>query len=221
MLWLRRLGAPRVLTAPMLVRIVDSLRPGISRRTVSNLAAEMVKDGRLEKVRRGLYLNLWIAEPPSIAEAAQYVRSGAIVSLHTVLGDAGVLNNYTHDVWCVVPLMRGVPQTSLRSVHLEDGRMFVFHGIPEMRLFGPKREHLLDTVLYPRATLEAALCHWIYLWQSPRSSFTKLPFDLDLEDVDLKRAERIARAMGIAKAFAAWYQNADLHYEQGVGPLGF
>ena len=218
---LQRHDAPRVLTAPMLVRLADSERPGVSRGAVTLLAKELCEDGDLGRAARGLYLIRRLPVPACIAEAAPYIRRGAIVSLHSVLGDAGVLNNYTHDVWCVVP-MSGRNTTSLRPSEGANGVSFVFRGIREERLFAPARSDLLADEPYPRATIEAALCHWLYLWKMPQSDMGKLPGDLDLEGFDVERATRIAEAMGIQDAFGDWLASADFDYEQDVAPgLGF
>ena len=218
---LRSPDAPRVLTVPMLVRIADEERPGTSRAAVTLIAKALDEDGDIRKVSRGLYLNRCLAEPTPIAEAASFIRKGAIVSLHTVLGDAGVLNNYTHDVWSVIPLS-AESTTSQRHAETTDRTSFFFRGIHRDRLFAPSREDLFADVPYQRATIEAALCHWVYLWKSPWSAIGKLPGDLDLETFDMERATRIADAMGISMAFQEWADSADFDYEQDVAPgLGF
>lgn len=217
---LKQPGAPRVLTTPMLARLASQAREGVSRGAVALAVRRLEEDGDLRKVSRGLYLNRCLVPPAAPAEAVAYLRRGAVVSLHSVLGDAGILNNYTNDVWCVVPIQD--PPVSVRSVTAADGTRFHFRGIRAERLFAPDRKDLFAAAPYPRATSEAALCHWLYLWHQPRSGLGPLPQDLDLEELDLARAERIASAMGIEATFTAWRDTVDLDYEQDVSPgLGF
>jgi hypothetical protein len=214
--------APRVLTAAMLVRLAEAERPGTGRATVTGLVKRMETDGALRKVTRGVYLNRCMEPPAAEAEAAEFLRRGAIVSLHTVLGDAGVLNNYTHDVWCVVPLIAKEAAPSLRTVRVQDDVAFVFHGISEERLFAPARDDLMAEVPYPRATPEAAICHWLYLSQTPRSPLKLPPRDVDLDGVDMDRVHRIAAAMDVKPELGEWLATLDREYEQGVAPgLGF
>lgn len=218
---LRQLDAPRVLTAPALAMLAEQARPGTGRSSVIAMSAAFEADGDLMRVHRGIYLNRCLQEPASVAEAASYLRRGAIVSLHTVLGDSGVLNNYTHDVWCVVPFTR-TESPSQRPIELEDGTRFLFRGIPEAKLLAPDAVDLMAPVSYPRATNEAAICHWLYLWTSRHSEFGRLPGDLDLDGVDLDRAERVAEVMGVGDVFREWARDARVDYEQEVAPgLGF
>jgi hypothetical protein len=218
---LRRLDAPRVLTAPALAALAEEARPGSARSAVIAMAAAFEADGDLRRVHRGIYLNRCLQEPASVAEAAPYLRRGAIVSLHTVLGDAGVLNNYTHDIWCVVPFSRA-DSPSQRPVELEDGTRFLFRGIPESKLFAAGPVDYLAPVSYPRATNEAALCHWLYLSTSRHSDLGKLPGDLDLDGVDMERVERVAESMGIGEVYRDWARDAEVDFEQAVAPgLGF
>ncbi|MBK6295855.1 MAG: hypothetical protein IPF55_17485 [Rhodoferax sp.] len=51
-----------------------------------------------------------------------------------------------------------------------------------------------------------ALCDWLYLGQSPRSTLRTPPLDMDYDKFSQTRLRRIAGAMGITDAFAAWRQ---------------
>ena len=78
---------PRVLSSLELERIASTTRPGIARATLFKWIKRLVSAGRLVAVSRGLYLNRMASPLVTAAEAAQYIRSGAIVSMHSVLGE--------------------------------------------------------------------------------------------------------------------------------------
>ena len=68
---------------------------------------------------RGLYLNQLAAPRPAAAEAAGFIRTRAIVSLQTVLGEAGVTNNFSDVVTSVLPHEPG-HVSSVRPVRAAD-----------------------------------------------------------------------------------------------------
>jgi hypothetical protein len=206
---LRQVGGPRVLTVPVLIDLAETIRPGVSRSTVAENTAKLTDDGDLIKVTRGLWLNHCLREPAPYAEAAPYIRRGAIVSLHTVLGDSGVLHNYTHNVHCVIPQSAG-STTSLEPFASDNGTSFEFIGMPEHMLAAPDPADMFAPVHYQRATNEAALCHYLFI-------YGKLPFDLDLDGFDMDRAGRIAEAMGISEAFQAWAEAANFDFDKMDG----
>jgi len=118
-----------------------------------------------------------------------------------VLGDSGVWNNYTPWVTAVVPLSRRYATPSLGRRDTVDGT-FVF---PESILeAGREDDRLTAGITYRRATPEAALLHWLYLSESPRSGMSAPPTDLNLDSLDLRRLERLSTAMRIGAAFHAW-----------------
>ena len=104
--------APRVLTVPMLAAALSDGRSLPARGTLFNWLRAQRESGVLRPVTRGLYLNALALPRPQAAEAAAYVRTGAVVSLQTVLGDCAVTNNYSDIVTCVVPIRDGVAPSS-------------------------------------------------------------------------------------------------------------
>src|SRR5690242_14364094 len=105
--------ALRVLDKASIVRLARDARPGVSEATVERWIQEAVSVRRLQRVVRGLYLNRLINPPAQLSEAAVWLRPGAVISLQTVLGDAGVWNNFTDWVTAVVPLSRRYTTPSL------------------------------------------------------------------------------------------------------------
>jgi hypothetical protein len=190
--------APRVLTVPMIASVLADRRTVPARNTIFKWIREQVGSGALRPVTRGLYINQLASPRPSAAEAAAFVRAGAIVSLQTVLGEVGVTNNYADLITCVVP--QGPEQSpSVRPVRA-NGIEYRFHALPS-RLLGSRAGQLEDRmdldVQYPRATPEKALIDWIYLGASPRTKMSPPPPDIDLGLLDTDRLQRLAKASGL------------------------
>lgn len=190
--------APRVLTVPMVAAILGDRGRPVARNTLFRWLRTQQAAGALRPLTRGLYLHQLATPRPEAAEAAAYVRSGAIVSLQTVLGDAGVLNNYSDVVTCVLPLSEGTSASS-RPVRAASAE-YRFHVVPA-RLLDDRAGALEDRfdldVAYARATPEKALLDWIYLGASPRTRIAGPPLDIDTTRLDRKRLRRLARAMEI------------------------
>lgn len=197
-------NALRVLDKPSIVRVARSVQPEVSEPSVERWIQEAISANRLQRVLRGLYLNRLITSPAQLQEAAVWLRPGALVSLQTVLGDAGIWNNFTDWVTAVVPLSRRYATPSLGRLETNAGT-FVFRGLPESKLeAGREEDRLVSGVTYRRATPEAALLHWLYLADSPRSRMAEPPLDLDLESVDSRRLARLSKAMGLKEQLDSW-----------------
>jgi hypothetical protein len=192
--------APRVMTVPMIAAAFADRRKKAARNTVFKWIRDQTVAGVLRPVTRGLYLNQLARPQPTAADAACFVRTGAIVSLQTVLGDAGVTNSYSDIVTCVLPVQGRVTQSS-RSV-VASGIEYRFHVMPARLLNDEAGEHAdrmdLD-VHYPRATPEKALLDWIYLGDSPRTKVAPPPLDIDLDEIDRRRLNRLADRMRLSK----------------------
>jgi hypothetical protein len=194
----------RVLDKLSIVRMADDVRPGVSAATVERWIQEAVSANRLKRVVRGLYLNHLVNPPAQLAEAAVWLRPGAIVSLQTVLGDSGVWNNFTPWVTTVVPLSKRYATPSLGRCETAGGT-FVFRGLPESILeAGREEDRLTADMTYRRATPEAALLHWLYLSGSPRSGMSTPPTDINLDSLNLRRLERLSKSMQLDAAFHSW-----------------
>jgi hypothetical protein len=197
-------AALRVLDKTSVVRLARDARPDVSEATVERWIQEAVSANRLLRVVRGLYLNRLISPPAQLSEAAVWLRPGAVISLQTVLGDAGVWNNFTDWVTPVVPLSPRYTIPSLGRLETAAG-IFVFRGLPETILEGGREEdRLASGATYRRATPEAALLHWLYLCNSPRSRMSEPPLDMDLAILNAQRLERLARAMQLSGVLEGW-----------------
>lgn len=194
----------RVLDKRSIVSLAKGVRSTVSDPTVERWIQEAVSANRLQRVVRGLYLNRLINPPAQLCEAAVWLRPGAVISLQTVLGDAGVWNNFTDWVTAIVPLSRRYTTPSLGRLETAAG-IFVFRGLPEAVLeAGREEDRLVSSTTYRRATPEAALLHWLYLSDSPRSRMSPPPLDSDLAALDVRKLERLSQAMRLSEPLEGW-----------------
>ena len=188
------------MTVPMIAAAFADRRKKAARNTVFNWIRNQTEAGVLRPVTRGLYLNQLARPQPTASEAACFVRSGAIVSLQTVLGDAGITNSYSDIVTSVLPARGRVAQSS-RSV-VANGVEYRFHAMPARLLndeAGNAEDRIDLDVLYARASPEKALMDWIYLGNSPRTKLAPPPLDIDLDRLDKRRLRRLAERMKLSK----------------------
>ena len=101
--------APPVLTRDLLDRFARSARDGksVPKSTLSLWIQRAADAGKLVFVQRGLYLNQFRAVPGRLADTVPLLHKDAVVSLNTVLGDSGVLNNPSNTVTAIVPFDLG------------------------------------------------------------------------------------------------------------------
>ena len=211
---LRDPDCPRVLSTRELGLWLAASGIVISEATFKRWVSSMREAGLLKTVRRGLYLN-GLAQPPvQPDEAASHIARGAIVSLQKVLGDAGVLNNFTSRITCVVALPPeksaegkasfGYAQPSTGQVKTRAG-IFTFQALPFDLIYkAGALDDCLEKLPYQRATPEKAFLDWLYLGLTPRSHMTPPPLDLDVDRLDQARLQRLADAMGLSSNLKRW-----------------
>jgi hypothetical protein len=73
---------------------------------------------------------------------------------------------------------------------------------------GREEDRLVSGLTYRRATPEAALLHWLYLADSPRSRMSEPPLDLDLESLSAPRLRRLSKAMELKELLESWLSRA-------------
>lgn len=218
---LRQPHQPRVWTTRTLTYTLDS-PPA----TTARIIRWAVEGKLLKPVREGIYLNGMAFPEVAMAEAASLIRSGAVVSLQSVLGDAGVLNNPTLDVTCV--LATTAPSTSGGTVESMQGTRFTFRRIaPKMLVVGELEDRFEQGVRYLRATPEKALMDWLALGVSPHSTITMPPYhDIDIDELDRGRLERLARAMDLEDQLRIFLKEQERvtvevnPYSPGVSEMG-
>lgn len=223
-------GAPRVVTTQDLASYAElgtGARPASA--TLTRMVGALAAVGALQPVSRGVYLNRLAGPSVQLAEAAQFVRRGAVVSLAWVLERSGALNNFGDTVTCVVPLVPGMSPPKVGERGTPAG-YFRFYAMPE-RVAHAKDARVEDVqdlrYGYPRATPEKALLDWIYLGSSPHSRLSLPPLDIQLQGMSLPRLKRLAAAMGLTNKWAGWLQEwrereaAEDVRESAAAELGF
>lgn len=185
--------APRVMTTGQLRQAVDVLRPGLGHRQFVELVQGLTESGSLIKATRGVYVNGLISPSAQLPEVAGFIRSGAVVSLHTVLGDVGFLNNPAAIVTATVPWEgRVFPKTG--EVRTDLG-VFRFQAMPAAVM--PTDDELDPRFPYLRALPERALADWMHYARSKGSRMTWPPFDVDVEALDIGKTLQIAERLGV------------------------
>lgn len=196
--------APRVFDAPELGQWLQSKGWDVSDRTVRRTLTEWDAATLLERAARGYYLNRQATPTPILEEVAPRLQKGAIVSLATVLGRAGVLNNPTHWVTAVVPSDNASRPPN--EMDADKGSKFKFalmraDLLPS--LASPdafSKDALEPYASVPTATPEKALLDWLYVssrgrggnrWPLPPSH------DWDISYLDEDRLWRLAQRMGL------------------------
>lgn len=193
--------APAALDSGLIERFV--LRVAGKRLAASTLARwqrDAVERGRLRRVLRGVYLNGFRSRAGRPADAAPLLRRDAVVSLNTVLGDAGVLNNPSATVTAILPLDPGPVKPVTGRINTGVG-WFHFFAMPRRVLEAGRAEDRVDSDFHDhvRATPERALVDWLYLAESRLSRRTPPnPGDLDLALLDKRRLQRLAAAVGVS-----------------------
>lgn len=200
--------APAAIDRGLLERFAKSANGApVAASSLTHWINSVVQTGRLTRVSRGLYLNGFRAAPGRPADASHLLRRDAVVSLNTVLGDAGVLNNPSATVTAIVPLDRGgTKPTAVGRTKTAVG-WFHFFAMPRGVLEAGSADDRLDPTVadHVRATPERALVDWLYLAQSRLSRRTAPnPGDLDMELLDRRRLRRLARAVGVEELIARY-----------------
>lgn len=215
-------GAPHVVTTQDLeacMRVSGasgvSAQARLSPATLTRWVRALTATGALQPVTRGVYLNRLAGPAVHPAEAAQYLRRGAVVSLAWVLERSGALNNFGDTVTCVVPQVPGMAPPKVGERDTTAGP-FRFYAMPARLIAaGSTRiEDLQDLhYSYPRATPERALLDWVYLGASVRSRLPPPPLDLQLRGMSQARLARLAKAMGITQRWQDWHALWSAHQE--------
>lgn len=186
---------------------------GVGPGGVRALRDALVREGALRTAGEGVYAN-GLAEPRVHQnEMVAHYGPGTYATLHTVLGESGVANNPSRTVYAVRADGPGVgaPDARLRTP-LGDYRLLAMPR--EVMEAGEEEDRLEAGGRYLRATPERAFLDWI--WFAARKGLADPPLDLDLSELDKDRIDRLAGAMGIRSALAAWM----VHHENALADEG-
>ena len=200
-------------TTGMLWNEASSTAAPPSRPTFERWLAKACASGWLRRVRNGLFLNAAGNKSVSAAAAAGYIKQTAVPSLAWVLEQDWILNNMGDVITCVVSLTPGLPVPNLSPVKTPLGE-FRFRALP-WHVYELDTLDVLDwrdsRFAHPRATPEKALCDWLYLAASPRSSMHPPPLDLEAERLDADRLQRVAGAMSIQEHLDEWLRSKRIY----------
>ena len=219
-------STPRVFRTEQALNFIRQHRPGIAVSASWKMLGDMEKTGALLRVTRGLYVNEQASPPVVVWEVAERIRMGAVISLHSVLGECGVLNNPTDLAVAVVPSCTRRPK--FEAVRLPNGAVFWFYQLDELffRTGPPAWTDVRQTTReYPVARAEAALLHWLYLASVKRSMLPRPPLDVDLSALDMAVLKRLAHTWGVLghlttyRKKVAAYAASQARYEAGLEPL--
>lgn len=192
-------GAPRVFSPGSLVQWLEEQDITIPPRTLTESLAEWSATGAIDRVTSRIYLNGRAQPRPTLDEAAPHLRPGAIVSLHRVLGQHGVLNNPSHWVTAVVS---SADTTKVGRVETESA-IFRFAALPDALTIRPGHKLHALAVEEKRpwmATPEKALLDWLHLANTPRGAASwPLPgaYDWDLDLLDHDRLDALAAPLDL------------------------
>ncbi len=200
--------APAVLTLGELSRAASLARlEPVPDPTLHAWIRDAIARNRLAPVIRGIYLNRFMHPAGRLADAVAHVRRDAVVSLHSVLDEAGMLNNPPAGVTAVLPLDSGPTRPRVGRVRTSAGAI-QFHAMPRAMLEAGAIEDRLDLEHGPahaRATPEKALLDWLYLAKSSRSTLSPPALhDVEHHALNKRRLMRLARAMKLEDTLAQW-----------------
>lgn len=219
---LKNNDAPRVFSPTSLKEYFKENALEVSRPSIT-LYMQSWNDGSfIKKVKHGVYLNLRATPEPSLEEAAPWVREGAIVSLQTVLGQSGVLNNPTDWVTCVYAHSKNPNNLNLEC----EGGTFKFTSINDKALPSPDEDWYKEAYepysSNLTATPEKALLDWIYLGTHAYQWSLPPAHDIDWEELNEERLNLLADKMGLKEAlveFKKSVNSAEQSYQTYLSPL--
>jgi hypothetical protein len=202
--------ARRVYTSAELQALAQTFRPGVAAKTVREVLELFVAGGALRKVGHGIYLNRKCIPAAELTEVARHIRNGAVISLQSVLGECGFLNNPSAIATAVLP-MSPSKRPNLGDVETQTGDVFRFYGVSE-RLFPQTADEewrmLQPGRPCPTFRPEAALLHWLHLASGSRSTMTMPPVDVDMDVLDKELLSELAKEWGMKPVLSAWLSDA-------------
>lgn len=193
--------APRVFTP---TRLYEALKEGgipiPSMLQVHRFLSNLQDLSLVKKVHHGVYLNSMARPAVLLDEAAGLIRAGSVVSMQTVLGRWGVLNNPVPYVSCVMP-----GNTNSGTISTRAGVIKFFSMRPDL-VNRPDDQQWNELAFAPSsptptATREKALLDWLWLSSSVSNAKISPPplHDIELEDLDPHALEVLAGKMSLTQ----------------------
>lgn len=203
-------GVPRIFSAAEFHQFIQSYRQGASAATARDVAAALISAGALRRVSSGLFLNRRGTPLVELSEAASRLRAGAVISLHSVLGECGFLNNPAAIVTAVLPTSPA-KRPRLGETITSSGDVFRFYGVGE-KFFPVTPDDSFELLQPGRACdmfrPEAAFLQWLHLGSMERSTLTLPPMDVDMAQLDLELLNRLAARWSLERHLDNWMKEA-------------
>lgn len=167
-------------------------------------ASDICRSREISRVRKGLWINNCVIDRVSRGEAANRIRSGAIVSLFSVLPES-MRKGFPYGVHTVVGVPRDSTRPSVGSIETGIGE-FHFKGIQEgILLAGDENDRIATHHGTSYATPEAAIIHWFHLSSVKGKSFPKPKVDFSaVSKMDYSRLERLGRETRYYSEIMLW-----------------
>lgn len=175
----------------------------------------MEKEGVLKKARKGLWLNSSRKPAGRLEDVLSKFQIGSVASLHSVLGKSGA-HNPSVMAFGVSP-HDGDPRELMRlPTRLGEVRVY---GLPKKFFDGGARAPWRSKdAPYASFVAEKALLDWIYLGKSEHCHLPEPnPSDVDLDMLDLAKADSWARDLNMADKLAGWLERHPRPNEQAKG----
>lgn len=204
---LKERGAPAAATHAELREWIGERFPETSDGARRSCVSELCRAGLLTKVTRDIVLNSSRMPPPPLTSAARLLMSNSVVSLHSVLGEAGFLNNPSSEATAVVPLSL---RRKVGVIETLGGFRFRFRALPDD--FFPKEGDLScydKRKSWPSFVPEKALVDWLALSMRPasRSDLTPPPLDSDESVLDADLLNELAERFDVSRELKSWRES--------------
>ena len=205
-------SARRIFTAGELLDFVREYRPTASASTARSTADMLVAAGALRRVSSGVFLNRRSSPPAEMVEVAHHIRSGAVISMNSVLGKCGFLNNTPDEQVTAVLPTSAAKRPKLGELVTSTGDRFRFFGLAEK--FFPTNSDERFEMLQPGSQCEtfrpeAALLQWLHLAGMERSKLTAPPVDVDMSALDEELLGKLAKQWELEPELTAWRAKAE------------
>lgn len=215
--WLAGEAAPAALT-------MASLRAGCSKAAgapvgegaLRRAIADWERSGALRKARKGAWINAAGNTRGRAEDLLALARPGSVASLHSALGMAGAHRSPSVMAFgvCRAPDGEGA---EMGALHTAAGQLN-FYGLPE-RFFERGRGWTVQGPRHARFAPEKALLDWIWLGSAAGAIPQPSHMDIDLDKLDLRKAEAWSDALSMRDKFAAWLAAHPKPNEQALGVL--
>lgn len=195
---------PRVFRFDDVLEIARSVNPLIRDAVVGRFLEEM--EGLLfTRGPEDLIFNAHAFPPVTIGDTVPALFKRAVVSLHSVLGDRGVLDSYSPHMIAFCPWSE---RPSRSEIDILDGRIVVYPIDDKVLSNGELVDRIDRTYGYPRATAEAAIVHWFWLIKNAPINGPRIGDPTDLFFVDLDCVYAMAEPFGLVGEIREWAARA-------------